>query len=151
MLHAVKLQDVFLTLISVSFILRQRVPPKTLLTLVDDPERATNMTLLQPLSSLDATTTNKPCARAKMASGVPVLMATQQPSDLQWTRHFGPPPIVVRPKAKRQKLKKRVRTFIRRIRKQHWLNQLAVAWLLFIVLCWIYQALAYLHGLVSRK
>lgn len=99
----VSAQDIIETAISIM----EQQPPHSLLQLVDAPERAEKMGLMKSLSFWtldgDSSTTfkfNASCTRAKLASGVPVLMTTQ-PSDAvaAWRKPFGPPPVVVMPVA----------------------------------------------------
>ena len=134
---------------------RKQIPPKSLLQFVDDPDRANNMTLMKALSSLDTTgasmSSSNECSRAKMASGVAVLMETQaQPSDTsistQWLKHFGPP-IVIRPKAQRtlkQRLRRLSRSIVRRLPQNQW-NRLALTWLAFNIVYVVCMAIFNLH------
>ena len=117
--------------------IRKRVPPKSLLDMVDDRERLNSMTLMKSLTSLDsaARTPSDPCARAKMASGVSVLMEAQ--ADVNWLRPFGPS-VLIRPKAQRPKtVKMRLRLFVRSIVRrlpQNKGNQLALAYGMFVII-----------------
>ena len=105
--------------------------------MVDDRERLNGMTLMKSLTSLDsaARAPSDPCARAKMASGVSVLMEAQ--NDVNWLRPFGPP-VLIRPKAQRPKtLKMRLRLFVRSIVRrlpQNKGNQLALAYGMFVII-----------------
>jgi hypothetical protein len=75
---------------------RNRVPPKSLLQLVDNPSRAERMVLLKPLSSVISLSKSPAvsCTRATMASGI----ATQQVNAVeQWIKPFGSPPSPVPP------------------------------------------------------
>lgn len=137
-------------LIDTAVSIMKQVPPQLVLQMVDDPDRAGKMTLMKALPSLDTGTPDpsNSCSRAKMASGIPVLMQQAQQADMTWLKPFGPP-IVHRPKAQRPAtLKKRLRLLSRstaqRLRvtirsfvlwlPQNKLNRVALAWGTFVAI-----------------
>ena len=88
-------------LIETAISIMEHVPPQSLLQLVDDPERAERMGLMKSLSfwTLDdeSSTFTSACPRAKMASGVPVLMTSQHKGEnvVPWRKSFGPPAVTI--------------------------------------------------------
>ncbi|CAB9518938.1 TBC1 domain family member 20 [Seminavis robusta] len=108
-------------LIETALSIMKQVPPKTLLNLVNDPGLAERMVLLQspPVIVAPSSCTAETCSRAKMASGVSVYMATQQPDVVgKWLRPFGPPPCPFPPPSPTAQPTRRPTTQLRRIRNR---------------------------------
>lgn len=139
-LEIVTAQDLIETALSIM----EQHPPQSLLQLVDEPERAECMGLMQSLKfwTLDQggstfkgdiqSSFDSSCPRAKMASGVPVLM-TNPPEALvaDWRKPFGPPletPVPPKPstvpvtttkqRSPIRKLQRRMRNTLRQVRRR---------------------------------
>ena len=151
-------QDVIETAISIM----EQVPPQCLLQLVEAPERAERMGLMKSLAlwTLDGeSSTFTTCSpRAKMASGVPVLMKTLQHGDavVSWRKPFGPPAVVIplTPPPQQQQVtkrsvfqvyKRRVRNTIRSIRRRLPKSKWALFAMLYFTCVMIYGIYDWTH------
>ena len=149
-------QDLIETAISIM----EQHPPQSLLQLVDTPELLERMGLLKSLSfwTLDgeSSTFTSSCPRAKMASGVPVLMNTQQEASVAaWRKPFGPPPVVVPATPPPQQLavkrsllkvaKRRVRNTIRSVRRRLPQSKIGLFAMFYFTCVFLYAIYDWIH------